>query len=1755
MIFARTLPKVFVTLLSLIAGTLLAITGISPAQAATSTVGLKPNYLTVDSAGNVYSANSGDGTISKISPTGEVTLLADLSPKKPRVLAFDSAGLLYAATSTGNIYKVASDGTFTSFAKVGNSPSALVFDATGNLYSANYFDNTVSKVTAAGAVSLFAVVGSRPSGMIIDSGGNLFTANYLEGTVSKITKTGVVSVLATMEIGPAALAFDNSGNILVANSDDNNIYKVTAAGAVSTLAKVGRSPKAIAVDSDGLIYTANYLDGTISKITAAGQVSTFAVTGNGPTHFLFNSSKTLYVSNFLDNTVTVVKTSTAKPAAPKTPTTSNPASTTVDLTWAAPDAGYGAEPTSFLIEATTASGTQLVSTTKTGSSNNTFKLTGLCSNRAYQLKVYGIGAEGIGAASAATTITLPNGVPGAPASLMPIAITGTSVELFWEIPDCNGGANITDYRIGYSSDSGANWTLVPHAASVETSITATGLVLGRNYLIRVAAVNSFGIGVYSEPISVSTANPTASYTVGTQPNVMALDAAGNLYVANTGDSTVSKITTGGVVSVFTTVGSRPSAMAFDAAGNLYVASLEESTITKVTPGGVVTMFAVVGEAPTAIAFDKSGNLYTADGAAGTVTKVTPAGVVSVFASFDAAPTDLAIDSTGNIYTANPTDFTIQKTTPAGVTSTHAKLTIAANRVVVDANDNLYAFSTADSSIMKITSAAVISTLATFAGTINDLVLDKRQNLYVANQSEGTITKISSTGTISVIAVVDFTLNKLVADSNNNLFASFAENQVTKIAMGGVATAPKTVAVSTKTSSSFTLTWSAPDSDGGSALTDYKVEYSADSGTTWTTIVRSPTTTTGYTITGLLPGKAYQARVYAINGLGSSVASATVSTTTSTTIPGKTKNLTSGSATANSVPLSWEAPDSDGGSAITDYKVEYSLDGITWTSVSRAASNATSYTVSSLQPGKAYQFRVTAQNSVGLGTKSDTVTATTSTTLPGAPRSGSTSSITSSSLTLSWTAPESDGGAAISDYRIEYSSDLGSTWIQIQRPTSTATTYSFTGLLPGKAYRFRVAATNSVGTGATTSVISATTLTTLPSKPKNLTFSELTFNSVLLTWDAPDSDGGANITDYKVEYSLDGSTWSTVTKSSSTSTNYTITSLLPGRAYSFRVSALNSVGYSLKSDTAVSTTLTTIPGAPKTLTTSAVTSSSMSLAWLAPDSDGGSSITGYLIEISEDLGASWSSLGEVAGNTRTFQLQNLSPAKRYQFKVTAENINGNGSSSTVLSATTLAALASNPRNLTSETLSFSSLLLNWDIPETDGGAAITDYRIEISSNAGSTWTTITRSASTATTYTVLNLLPGKTYSFRVAALNSVGLSLKGEAAIATTLTTTASAPKTLYSSEVTPISLTLGWLAPESNGGSAITGYNVQISSDLGATWTLLTGTPVTALTLPVASLEAAKRYQFKVTALNENGLGAASTVFSVTTLSLKVPLAPASVRVSNLKSTSVSISWAAVSMTPKVTNYLVDISNDGIIWSVVAKKVSTTPSVALSGLKPGAKYWFRVAAVNIDGKGEFEYGDFTTLATVSLPVTNLRTSQITSNSFTLSWTKPSFDGGSPITDYIIEINGGGLIWAPVEHEPTTTTSITITGLKVVTKYTVRVKAVNAVGISKVSSNSAATTLATVPHAPTGLKVKSLTTTALVLTWTAPGNGGSAITSYLVEYSLDQGITWKTFTNSTVTTPTITLKGLKAKTGYLFRISAKNGVGYSVPGSFFSVVTP
>jgi hypothetical protein len=452
------------------------------------------------------------------------------------------------------------------------------------------------------------------------------------------------------------------------------------------------------------------------------------------------------------------------------------------------------------------------------------------------------------------------------------------------------------------------------------------------------------------------------------------------------------------------------------------------------------------------------------------------------------------------------------------------------------------------------------------------------------------------------------------------------------------------------------------------------------------------------------------------------------------------------------------------------------------------------------------------------------------TVPAAPGTP-TATPGSESVTLSWSPPASDGGSAILSYTATASPGGASC-------STAATSCTVTGLTNGTTYSFTVTATNAVGTGPASGPAIATpqAAATAPGAPQGLSATPGNAQATL-SWAAPASDGGSAILSYTATASPSGATCTTA------GTSCTITGLANGTSYSFTVTATNAVGTGPASTPATATPAT-VPGAPQGVGATPG-NSQVTVSWAAPASDGGSAILSYTATASPG-GASCTTAA--TGCT----IAGLTNGTTYSITVTATNAVGTGPASTPATATP-ATVPGAPQSLNA-TPSSGQVALSWAAPASDGGSAILSYTVT-ANPGGATCTTA------GTSCTIAGLTNGTSYSFTVRATNALGTG-PASSPVTATPATVPSAPQNLLASPHRSKGINLSWTAPASNGGSAITGYQIYRRTATGTWVRIATISPLT--TYRDAGTQKNTLYYYYVVAVNAVGVSLASNEASAT---------------------------------------------------------------------------------------------------------------------------------------------------------------------------------------------------------------------------------------------------------------------------------------------------
>jgi titin len=759
-----------------------------------------------------------------------------------------------------------------------------------------------------------------------------------------------------------------------------------------------------------------------------------------------------------------------------------------------------------------------------------------------------------------------------------------------------------------------------------------------------------------------------------------------------------------------------------------------------------------------------------------------------------------------------------------------------------------------------------------------------------------------------------------------------------------------------------------------------------------------------------------------------------------TVPGAPTGLTATPGDTN-VTLNWTAPSSNGGSAITGYRVYRGTSSGTL-SVLTMMSNVLTYSDPNLTNGQRYYYRVTAVNTVGEGPRSGEASAI-PVGLPSAPRN-LVAEPGNGTINLSWAAPSSNGGSAITGYRVYQGTAPGGE--MLLATIGNVLTYTHAGLTNGLTYYYKVSASNGVGEGEQ-SVEASATPATVPSAPESLV-AVASPGEVSLAWQTPESNGGSDITGYEVyRATIPGGQGAVlIGTTNATTRTYVDTSVEADTYYYYTVKAVNAMGRSIASnEESTFSAAAQVPSAPGNLTASA-SDGYVILTWSASASIGSSNITGYDIFRGDSADAVTAKIGSTNATTLSYNDSAVTNGVTYFYAVKALNDEGSSPSSDIVNATPFTpSVPDAPRNLSTAS-GDGFVLLTWEAPISPGSSAITGYVVYRSGSSGGDGASIGSVPAGNLTFNDTTVINGANYYYSVTAINAIGPSPASNQAVG--------APSQAGSAPSAPLGLTaagqvggilLTWNAPSST-GSGVADYQIfRAESPGGHGATPLDSVPGGTLSYLDEAAVPGTEYYYIVKANNSYGTSAPSNEDSA--MAAEVPGGvPSSPR--DLNATAgegqVSLTWSAPSEpgSSPITSYKVYRRAAEGPFSFIANVTGT--DYLDSSLGEGQTYYFKVSAVNSAGEGNATEEVAVTLAgTPSSPLGLALTAE--AGKVTLTWQAPAYDGGSAITGYnVYRKAGDGPFDLLIAVASGFTTYVDATGAAGTT-YSYYVTAVNAAG--------------------------------------------------------------------------------------------------------------
>ncbi|CAJ0936046.1 unnamed protein product, partial [Mesorhabditis belari] len=763
-------------------------------------------------------------------------------------------------------------------------------------------------------------------------------------------------------------------------------------------------------------------------------------------------------------------------------------------------------------------------------------------------------------------------------------------------------------------------------------------------------------------------------------------------------------------------------------------------------------------------------------------------------------------------------------------------------------------------------------------------------------------------------------------------------------------------------------------------------------------------------------------------------------------------------TKNTCDLDWKPPEDDGGAEISHYVVE-KQDQATGRWVPCGESQDTHMKVNDLTPGHEYKFRVKAVNRYG---DSDPLEADTSIVAKdpfdtaGKPGIPEITDWDKDRADLKWAPPSDDGGAPVEQYLVEMRDGNGN-WVEAAVVPADQTTASVKGLKEGHQYQFRVKAINKAGQSAPSdpSRHLLAKARHVPPKIDRKMFEDLKVRAGQPIKFDVNVEGEPHPV---IEWFYNGVPLRSdervkIDNTADHNTKLTTRDAQRVDAGKYKIVATNDSG---KDEHEVDVNVLDVPSDPKgPLRADDITKDSAVISWKEPEDDGGSPITGYIVEKQED-GGRWVPCGETDGTQ--LKVGKLNEGHEYKFRVRA--VNRQGQSGNLESRDSIVAKnpfdePDPPTDVTPVDWDKDHVDLAWKAPANDGGAPIEKYIVEKKDKYGD-WVECAVVPGDQTKATAPNLTPGETYQFRVKAVNKAGPSKPSQATGPVVAKARRQAPKInldgltdLRVKAGTPIKIDVSF-----EGAPAPTAtWKIGDKPAAGDDRAEVKSTPSTS-SLVIPACRRGDSGQYFITVENEFGKDTAKCNVTV----LDVPEAPKGpMKIGDIHKEGCTLQWKPPEDDggSDILHYVVEkMDTTRGTWQEVGQFPDCEAKV--TKLQPGKEYLFRVKAVNLQGESKPLEADEPIIARNRFDVPDApEKPEVTDwdkDRIDIKWNPPANNGGSPIKGYIVEKKEkGSAMW--VEAGRPTGTAFSATNLKPGVEYELRVKAINEAGESRPSDPS------------------------------------------------------------------------------------------------------
>ena len=610
-----------------------------------------------------------------------------------------------------------------------NNTWDVAVDSSGNLFVADTGNNAIKEITAASNYGTVTTLGSGfnlPEGVAVDASGNVFVADDGNGLVKEILAAGGYTTVKTLGSGftyPTGVAVDSNDNVFVSDNFNGLVKEITAASgytAVNTLGTVVfQNVHQIAVDASDNVYVANSGNNQVMEMTAASGYSTVNSLGSGfsfPLGVAVDANGNVYVSDYNNSAVKEITAASNY--------------TTVDVL----GSGFN-QPNGIAV----------------GSKGEVFV-----------------------AADSNYVEELANGA----VSLNPAAIQGTaSTDTLWFTFDSGGAI-------------GAPLVVTQGVTQLDFTDAGTGTCTTNGTSHTYSAGNSCAVVVSFTPKHPGTRYGAVELTNGTGAPIV------TAYVDGSGLGPQVAFSSNNIQSVLGSGFNLPAGAAVDASGNVFVADTGNSAVKEILAAGGYTTVNSLGsglKTPTGVALDGAGNVFVADYGNNDVKELVAASgytAINTLGNGLTGPYGVAVDASGNLFVTELGNSSVQEILAEGGYTTMTSLGGGFDRpegIAVDANDNVFVADESGSVVDEILSAGGYSTMTTVGGGFTfsfpqDVAVDGNGNLFVADSAAQAVEEILASGgytNVQILGAVFSDPGGMAVDGSGNVFVADTANNAVK----------------------------------------------------------------------------------------------------------------------------------------------------------------------------------------------------------------------------------------------------------------------------------------------------------------------------------------------------------------------------------------------------------------------------------------------------------------------------------------------------------------------------------------------------------------------------------------------------------------------------------------------------------------------------------------------------------------------------------------------------------------------------------------------------------------------------------------------------------------------------------------------------------------------------------------------------------------------------------------------------------------